>query len=190
MIISRALRYGYIAPVLLSAIPGFGVAQRIFNVNRFNLWGPGKLYISLVTATVPSMITMIWQTTIEKDLLLQLTPCPVCLETRAVAMQMLTGVVIPSTMGLLAANHQLIGQAWKPEWMRGICLVKRDLIKCQNIVIGSAILQAVVVSMLMYQQRKEWWHVRDELQKRKAHDENRSWSSCNIITRIEGNQLS
>ena len=93
-------------------------------------------------------------------------------------------------MGLLAANHQLIGQAWKPEWMRGICLVKKDLIKCQNIVIGSAILQAVVVSMIMYQQRKEWWHVRDELQKRKAHDQKIKSSSRKIMTKLDENPLS
>ena len=173
------------APVALSAIPGVAVANKILTVNRFNLWGPGKLFISMVATMIPALSTGLSLQLIERDLLLSLTPCSVCLETRAVSLQMLTGVIMPSTIGLMAANQQLVGQTWKPEWMRGICLTKKDIMKCQNIVIGNALLQAAVVSLLLYAQRKEWWHVNAELERRREADNlKRTKSSSSLITNM------
>lgn len=181
----RALQYGSFIPVVLSAVPGLGVALRILQVNRFKLWGPGKLLTSIVTTLVPTTATLVTHAYIERDLLLGLTPCSVCLETKAVSLQMLTGVMMPSLIGVMAANHQLVGQAWKPEWIKGFCVVKKDLMKCKHIIIGSAILQAVVVSLTLYLQTKEWWHVRDELEKRKAHERKRYPSSIKIINDLD-----
>jgi len=120
---------------------------------------------------------------IEKDVLLGITPCSVCLETRAVSLQMLTGVIVPSVMGMMAANHNLVGQSWKREWIRGMCIDKKDILKCKNIVIGCAILQAITVSLIVVQQRKEWLYVRDELIRRKEADKHSSASK--IITNVE-----
>ena len=185
IIIFRALQYGSFIPVVLSAVPGLGVALRILQVNRFKLWGPGKLLTSIVTTLVPTSATLVTHAYIERDLLLGLTPCSVCLETKAVSLQMLTGVMMPSLIGVMAANHQLVGQAWKPEWIKGFCVVKKDLMKCKHIIIGSAILQAVVVSLTLYLQTKEWWYVRDELEKRKAHERKRYPSSIKIINDLD-----
>jgi hypothetical protein len=180
----RALTYGSIAPVVLSAVPGLAVATTILNVNRFRLWGPGKLLTSVVTTLVPSATTIIAHSYIEKDLLLGLTPCSICAEARAVSLQMLTGVFVPSLIGMMSANHQLVGQAWKPEVIKGFCLVKRDIMKCKNIVIGNAVVQAVVVSLMLHLQRKEWWYVRDELEKRKADAHNKNPSHNKLITEL------
>ena len=179
----RTLKYGYIAPVILASIPGFAVATRIFQVNRFRLWGPGKLFTSITTCGIPAIMTLNALKHIEKDVLLGITPCSVCLETRAVSLQMLTGVIVPSVMGMMAANHNLVGQSWKREWIRGMCIDKKDILKCKNIVIGCAILQAITVSLIVVQQRKEWLYVRDELIRRKEADKNSSASK--IITNVE-----
>ena len=177
IIIFRVLHYGFIAPTFLSAVPGLGVALTILKVNRLTLWGPGKLMTSIVTTLVPTLATIATHAYIEKDLLLGLTPCSVCLETKAVSLQMLTGVIIPSLLGVTAANHQLVGKGWKPEWIKGFCVVKKDIMKCKNIVIGSAIIQAALVSLILHLQRKEWSYVREELEKRKA-DERKRYPSC------------
>ena len=182
----RILKYGYIAPVILASIPGLAVATRIFQVNRFRLWGPGKLFTSITACGIPAITTLNVQNYIEKDVLLGITPCSVCLETRAVSLQMLTGVILPSTIGLMAANHNLVGQSWKKEWVRGICLDKRDMLKCKNIVIGIAIIQAIVVSLIVVQQRSEWLYVRDELARRKESSRSdKNHSTTKMITNTE-----
>ena len=177
-------------PIALSAFPGLAVAAKILQVNRFRVWGPTKLTIAMVNTLLPAMwVTAASQYT-YRDLLLGLTPCSVCLETKAVCIQMLAGVICPSILGAMAANHQLMGLTWKKPWMPGICLTKKDLMKCKNIVLGNAVLQAVVVSFLLYRQRNEWWYVQDELERRRTSDrESRSHSlqkhSPSLITKYD-----
>ena len=178
--------YGHFVPICLSAIPGLAVATKILQVNRFRLWTPGKLMIALVTTFAPSISTVFAHEFIKKDMLLEQTPCSVCLETRAVSFQMISGVIFPSIIGIMAANQQLVGQAWKPEWIRGFCIVKKDLLKCKNIVIGNAIMQATVVSILLHFSRNEWWHVKAELKRRKQSDPSRLKSSKIITNAIRG----
>ena len=179
------MHYGYIAPTFLSAVPGLGVALTILKVNRLKVWGPGKLLISIATTLVPTFATLATHTYIERDLLLGLTPCSVCLETKAVSMQMLSGVIIPTLLGVTAANHQLVGKQWKPEWIKGFCVGKKDLMKCKNIVICSAVIQALLVSMMLHLQRNEWSYVKDELEKRKADERTRYPSSIKIINNLD-----
>merc|ERR1719367_2627750 len=136
---------------------------------------------AIVTTFVPTMSTIASQSYIERHLLLGLTPCSVCLETKAVSLQMLAGVFLPTVLGVLAANHQLVGQTWKPVWIPGFCIVKKDIMKCKSIIIGSAIAQAAVVSLLLYLHRTEWFNVREELEKRKADEAKRYPSSIRII---------
>ena len=171
-------------PVLLSGVPGIAVATTILQANRFSLWGPGKLFLSMTACGMPALtnyFTYDW--IIKKDILLGKTPCSVCLETRAVSLQMLTGVIMPTCIGLMGANHSLVGLVWKKQSFRGLALDKRDLLKCKNIVLASAIIQAIAVGFLVNQQRSEWLNVIDELYRRKEASSKENYSSkSKIIT--------
>ena len=177
-------------PIVLSAFPAVAVATKIFQVNRFTLWGPGKLMIGFVGTLMPATWSAFANWYIQRDVLLGLTPCSVCLEIKAVCLQMLAGIIVPSTMGVMAANHQLVGQAWKKSWMPGFCLTKKDLMKCKNIVLANAVLQAAAVSFLLYRQRTEWMYVQQELERRRESDRGyRTYSdqkpSRNLITKLD-----
>ena len=177
--------YGVIPPLFLSAVPGLAICTKILTANRFNLWGPGKLMVSLVTGIVPSIITVGGHEWIKRDVLLGLTKCSVCLETRAVATQMCTGIILPTMLGFAVANHNLVGNSWKKELFPGWCITKKDFFKCSNIMIGNAILQALVVSVILYQQVDEWHNVRVQLQRRMDIDESKPRPpSSKIITTI------
>lgn len=97
---------------------------------------------------------------------------------------MCTGIILPTMLGFAAANHNLVGNYWKKELFPGWCITKKDFLKCSNIIIGNAILQALVVSGILYQQVDEWHNVRVELQRRKDIDESRPRPSSKIITTV------
>ena len=186
----RALKYGSLFPIILSAFPAVAVATKIFQVNRFTLWGPGKLMIGMVGTLMPAVSSAFANVYIQRDVLLGLTPCSVCLEIKAVCLQMLAGIIVPSTIGIMAANHQLVGQAWKKNWMPGICITKKDLMKCKNIVLVNAVLQAAAVSFLLYRQQTEWVYVQKELERRRDSDrEYNAYSdqkpSGSLITKLD-----
>jgi len=93
----RALNYGFVLPVMLSGFPGVAVATTILRANRFSLWGPGKLFLSMTACGMPALTNYFtYDALVKKDILLGITPCSVCLETRAVSLQMLTGVIMPA----------------------------------------------------------------------------------------------
>ena len=176
------MTYGYYLPVALASFPGIAVNQAIINVNRLNYGISGKLLNAILSVGVPAVATFCGNQFIEKDILLGLTPCSVCLETRAVCIQMCTGVIVPSLIGMMSANHVLVSSNWKKQFIRGLCLDKRDLFKCKNIIIGSAIIQAVAVSILVNLQSSEWLNVREELARRKEASQRGHKSSSRIIT--------
>jgi len=178
----RALTYGYYFPVGLATFPGMAVNQTIINANRLNYGISGKLLNAILTVGVPAAATLFGTQFIEKDILLGLTPCSVCLETRAVCIQMCTGVIVPSLIGMMSANHVLVSSNWKKQFIRGLCLDKRDLLKCKNIIIGSAIIQAVAMSILVNLQSSEWINVREELTRRKEASQRGRKSSTRLIT--------
>ena len=62
--------------------------------------------------------------------------------------------------------------------------VKLMVIECKSIIIGSALVQAAVVSLILYLQRTEWFNVTDELEKRKADEAKRYPSSIKIINDV------
>ena len=167
---------------MLASFPGIAVQQTILNANRFNLGVSGKLLSSMLGVGIPAFATLIGNQFIERDILLGLTPCSVCLETRAVCIQMCTGVIVPSLIGMMSANHVLVSSNWKKQFIRGLCLDKRDLLKCKNIIIGSAIIQAVAVSILVNLQSSEWVNVREELARRKEASQRGRESSIRLIT--------
>ena len=167
---------------MLASFPGIAVQQTILNANRFNLGVSGKLLSSMLGVGIPAFATLIGNQFIERDILLGLTPCSVCLETRAVCIQMCTGVIVPSIIGMMGANHSLVGSNWKKQFIGGLCLEKRDLLKCKNIIIGSAIAQAVAISILVNQQSSEWLNVREELARRKEASQRGRKSSTRLIT--------
>ena len=181
---SRFLNYGKFLPILLSTAPGVAVSTTILQANRFNLWGPGKLFTAITAMGIPALTTFISNQNIEQHILLGTIPCSVCLETRAVTYQMITGVIVPSLIGILAANHNLVGHIWKKEWVRGICIDKRDLIKCRPIIIGFGIIQAIAVTWLVNKQQSEWFDVREELARRKAERQSDKISNSRIITNV------
>ena len=169
---------------MLSGFPGVAVATTILRANRFSLWGPGKLFLSMTACGMPALTNYFtYDMIVKKDILLGITPCSVCLETRAVSLQMLTGVIMPACIGLMGANHNLVGLAWKKQSFRGLALDRRDLLKCKNILLASALIQAIVVGFLVNQQRTEWLNVIDELYRRKeASSKENNSSKSRIIT--------
>ena len=169
-------------PIALASFPGIAVNQTILSANRFNYGMAGKLLNAIITVGVPATATLVGNKFIEKDILLGLTPCSVCLETRAVCIQMCTGVIVPSLIGMMGANHMLVGNNWKKQFISGLSLDKRDLLKCKNIIMGSAIIQAVAVSILVNLQSSEWVNVREELARRKEASQRGRESSIRLIT--------
>ena len=135
-------------------------------------------YPSLVSAMVPGalcgMSHMYWVTA---DILLQETPCSVCVETRSTALQVICGAWIPYVSSLL--GYVMVGRGanlkWIPSeragWGAWLGLYKDVLSRSQNILVAATVAQMLVAGALVYAEASSYWSIMSELDRRVREDE-------------------
>ena len=136
-------------------------------------------YPSLVSALVPAALCGISHMyLVTTDIALQETPCSVCVETRATALQVILGAWLPFASSLL--GYVLVGRGhelkWIPSskagWGAWFSLYKDILLKSQNILVAATVAQMLVAGTLVYAETSTYWSIMTELDRRvKEHEE-------------------
>ena len=102
------------------------------------------------------------QHVIKTDILLEKTKCSVCLETRAVSLQLLTGVITPTILTILA-NHSIIGnlRVKVPYILTSgfLSWTFNILKKNSEMLMANACAQVALATGTIYLQQKEWENV-------------------------------
>lgn len=138
-------------------------------------------YPSLVSSLVPgSLCGMSHLYLITADIALQETPCSVCVETRATALQVICGAWIPYVSSLL--GFVMVGRGadlkWVPSaragWGAWLSLYKDILSKSQNILVAVTVAQMLVAGALVYAETSSYWSIMGELDRRVKEDEERT----------------
>ena len=138
-------------------------------------------YPSLVSSLVPaSLCGMSHLYLITADIALQETPCSVCVETRATALQVICGAWIPYASSLF--GYVMVGRGadlkWVPStkagWGAWLSMYKDILSKSQNILVAATVAQMLVAGALVYAENSSYWSVMQELDRRVKEDEERT----------------
>ena len=137
-------------------------------------------YPSLVSSLVPASLCGISHLyLITADIALQETPCSVCVETRATALQVICGAWLPFASSLL--GYVMVGRGADLKWVPGpraswgawLGLYKDILSKSQNILVMVTVAQILVAGVLVYLQTSNYWSIMQELDRRVKEDEER-----------------
>ena len=137
-------------------------------------------YPSLVSSLVPASLCGISHLyLITADIALQETPCSVCVETRATALQVICGAWLPFASSLL--GYVMVGRGADLKWIPGpraswgawLSLYKDILSKSQNILVMVTVAQMLVAGVLVYLQTSNYWSIMQELDRRVKEDEER-----------------
>ena len=138
-------------------------------------------YPSLVSSLVPASLCGISHLyLITADIALQETPCSVCVETRATALQVICGAWIPYASSLL--GYVMVGRGadlkWVPSsragWGAWLSFYKDILSKSQNILVAVTLAQMLVAGALVYAETSSYWSIMRELDRRVEEDEKRT----------------
>jgi len=140
----------------------------------------GSNYPSLVSALVPASVCGFSHLyLVTADIALQETPCSVCVETRATALQVILGAWLPFASSLL--GFVMVGRGhhlkWIPSsragWGAWLSLYKDLLSKSQNILVVATVAQMLVAGALVYAETSSYWSIMKELDRRVKEDEER-----------------
>ena len=110
---------------------------------------------------------------VVQDILLQETVCPVCIETRAIAMQVTAGSLLPFASAL--AGTLIVGEFDSARWMprtakQFASLVRKSLSATMPLVLGVTVLQLLLVGGLVHQEVWCYEDVMQELNRRYERD--------------------
>ena len=168
-----ALKYGKFFIVSLSTIPAWQCLSKGRTLLKMRHHGYRYLYPMMVSGVLGSAIfTVLTQTfMVKKDILLAETPCSVCVSSRAGAMQVTTGVLLPSF--LATTNFALIAKSQgyiKGRNYKGFgtnLILKwtfKHLYQCRSILAFNALLQLGASYLYVTKMYSEWFHVNDVLE--------------------------
>jgi len=123
-----------------------------------------------LTILVPSALSnMFHERYITNDILLQETPCPVCVETRAISGQVAIGVGMTyasACFGTLIISNYL-NLSWNPRNIWDAFKFSKDLvIKGSNFFVVMTVIQMIIAGCLVSIQRLSYDTVMEELQNR------------------------
>ncbi len=166
-----ALKFGSGLPALLATIPGISMTDRIRNAHRLQGIKAGRLMSSGPAIVAGLCGTITANLFIQQDLLIAKTSCPTCLEMRAVSLQLVFGVLLPTTISLVGNYSVMLKASVKlPEVLTREYFQWnwRMLKKCKSNLYFSAFSQVVTVSVLLWLQRREWDAVNRKLEERMA----------------------
>ena len=163
-------------PELCSAaasIPGYIFARSLRR--QFGLASSRLRVIPVpLSMLVPAaMAGMVHQKYVVHDILLQETVCPVCIETRAIAMQVTAGSLLPFASAL--AGTLVVGQFDNARWMPRTArqfgsLAGKSLSATMPLVLGMTVVQLLVVGGLVHQEVWCYEDVMQELNRRYEQD--------------------
>jgi hypothetical protein len=144
----------------------------MFKENWQTRWFPLPL-----TMLVPASIAFIGhQFHVTDDILLQETVCPVCLETRAISMQVAAGALLPPVAAL--AGYITVGQQVRATWLPRVGLrhasdraglvklLKTTVARQQPLLLGVTMLHMLLAGGLVYGQVRCYEEVMAELEER------------------------
>jgi len=116
-----------------------------------------------------SLAGMFHEKMITNDILLQETPCPVCVETRAIAGQVALGAGLSSLSAF--AGTLIIGDLlkakWSPRSFSGVVKLTKDVVSQSSMLLVPIIVsQMVIAGVLVFLQRSSHESVMEELERR------------------------
>eukprot|EP00092_Neocalanus_flemingeri_P035538 GFUD01038683.1.p1 GENE.GFUD01038683.1~~GFUD01038683.1.p1 ORF type:complete len:229 (+),score=34.82 GFUD01038683.1:59-745(+) len=159
---------------LAGCIPGAIIAIRLRRIlpglTRARVrWIPIPLSVFVPGA----LSVMFHEELITKDILLQETPCSVCVETRAICGQVGLGVGL--SFGSAFAGSVIIGNflslKWVPRSFGGLLWLTKDVIsKSSLLLVTLTAAEMVVAGGLVYFQQSAYDSVMEELERRVAED--------------------
>lgn len=163
-----SLRYGLQMLAGFTVIPAAQIVFKIRKLHKMQRVRRGVAPVILVSTFVSGAVTAAsqgWFT--EADILMSETHCPVCVQTRAVSIQMATGVISPTIMSALGTNHQIVGLAYNKTYAS----TPKDILKwfgrmmyqCRTILGGNAVFQIALASVVVYRMQSEWISVNEQL---------------------------
>ena len=179
---SWSLRNGFFLPVAATAIPPIMIVNKLRAMHKVT--GPITLPF-LVARFVPMTMGALSSYGLVrlsiKNLVLEEYDCPICLELRAVSMQMLAGVAVPSALAFLngyGALHTMCVRGVPRNILTydGLAWSRKVLSRCSGIIGGNMAGQAALMSALIYMQSRQWREMNHELEKRISEDEKRKES--------------
>ena len=168
-----ALKYGKFCIVSLSTIPAWQCLSKGRTLLKMRHTGFKFLYPMMACGVLGgSLFTVITQTfMVKKDILLAETPCSVCVSSRAGALQVATGVLLPSffatTNLAIIAKSQGYMKARNYKGFGTNLLLKwtfKTLYQCRSILAFNALLQLGASYLYVTKMYSEWFHVNEVLE--------------------------
>merc|ERR1712192_39307 len=116
-----------------------------------------------------SLAGMFHEFCITRDILLQETTCPVCVETRAIAGQVALGAVLPAVSAF--AGSLILGEfvkmKWSPKSFGGFVKLTNDVVSQGSMfLVVIIVVQMVIAGALVHLQRSSHEAVMEELERR------------------------
>ena len=167
------LKYGKYFLVSLATIPTWQCLSKGRTLLKMHQHGFKFLYPMMACSVLGgSLFTVLTQTfMVKKDILLAETPCSVCVSSRAGAMQVATGVLVPSF--LATTNLAIIAKSQgylKDRNYKGFgtnLIIKwtfKTLYQCRSILAFNALLQLGASYLYVTKMYSEWFHVNEVLE--------------------------
>lgn len=172
---SWPINYGDAIASGVSAIAGPLFTNRFRNMfaMRHDRTRIVTMAVSIFTPALPVLI--LHNELIKKDILLQETKCPVCVETRAVALQVGAGCFLPLALSYVGTmvwaiyhNYRFVPQG-ASNWLN---FTRNSMSKAFPLIAGVSILQAVVAAGLVSLETNSRDKVLQELDRRMGVEEN------------------
>ena len=168
----HVLKYGKLYLMSLGVIPAWQCLSKGRNILKMYQHSRYMFPIMASSVLASSLFTVLTQTyNVKKDILLAETPCSVCVSSRAGAMQVATGVFIPSffatthlamfgrSQGFLKdRNYKGFGTTFLFKW------TFKHLYNCRSILVFNAAFQLAVNYFFVTKMYSEWFHVNDVLE--------------------------
>ena len=169
-----SLRFGAILPAAASIVPVYMTTNKIRAAHRLVGHTTGLMYTRFVPVLASMSLSYTMSLYTTKSLVLNEFECPVCLETRAVSFQMLTGVALPTLLSV-QTNYMCLERmnVHKVPKLRSEARSwsMRMLHLSRGILAGNMAGQAILVSALVYLQQRQWYNMNQELELRIQLDE-------------------
>lgn len=160
-------QYGPYALAALSTVPGLMVAE---NIKRIHKLRPerflAKLPVGAISSLIPAATTLVMANIVQRDILLGLTPCSVCLEIRSICLQLTTGLLVPTMLGTLGTYQSLFYKDFFKSETSFPKLLWTSLVKSRNILAVNGFVQSITISLLVKLWQDEWVFINEELGRR------------------------
>ncbi|XP_049948836.1 uncharacterized protein LOC126456946 [Schistocerca serialis cubense] len=147
-----------------------GIYMNSYYRKKLFLGDAGRFATYLPVAVLPGiMSTLFHQQFITNDILLQKTACPLCVQTRAAAIQSICGAIYPAILApvtgfMLAIRYFTYDVPAINKEPMSLLNLWRKLTKPKgNIFFGIAVLQAAVGSAITYFEAKSFYTIQSKL---------------------------